>query len=252
MPSVVIDVGNSSTAIGRYARGRVTRVTHLAGGIRQQPAACAAAVGRAAAGGVDGAMLGSVVPAVNTAWRRLLRSETGCILEVLDHTFQLPVTLDYPAPETTGADRLANVAGAVIRYGAPVMVVDIGTAVTYDLVSADRRFFTGVIGPGPAMLADALHEKTALLPRISLAGRCPRVSRDTVSAMRIGVEIGYRGLLRETIAFLRPLLGPEARLCATGGLARRFIPALELPFAVAPDLTLFGLGWIREHQERPQ
>jgi type III pantothenate kinase len=250
LASIVVDVGNSSTAIGRYAAGRVTRVTHVAGGIVRAPDACADAVRRAATGGVDAAMLGSVVPAVNASWRRLLRRVAGAEAAVLDHRFDLPVKLDYPNPETTGADRIANVVGAVIRYGAPVLVVDIGTAVTYDLVSADRRFFAGVIGPGPQMLADALHEKTALLPRIELRGPCPRKSRDTVSAMRIGVEVGYRGLLRETVAWLRPLLGRRAVLCATGGCARRYIPPLGLAFRIDPTLTLFGLGWILDYREK--
>lgn len=244
-----IDIGNTSTAIARYQHGRVRCVSHLEGGIRHQPAACEASVGAVLdEGPVDGVMVGSVVPPVNAAWKRLLR-RFGLPLTLLRHDMRLPVTLDYPNPETTGADRIANVAGAVVKYGTPVMVVDIGTAVTYDLVSEDRRFFTGVIAPGPAMMARALHHYTALLPEISLAGRCPAVPRDTVGAMRLGVEVGYRGSIRETVAYLRPLLGGSPRLVATGGYGRRFALPLKMGFVVDPNLTLFGLGWLREHQE---
>ncbi|MGI6495141.1 MAG: type III pantothenate kinase [Kiritimatiellia bacterium] len=244
---VVIDAGNTSTVTGCFSSGKVSCAECIAGGVAADAAACEAALLRAAGlQGAEAAILASVVPAHVAPWERLVRKTLGLDLAVLDHTFDLPVTLDYPAPETTGADRLANVCGAVSRVpqGTPVMVVDIGTAVTYDLVSADRRFFTGVIGPGPRMIAQALHEKTALLPLVEPTGRYPRMARDTAGAMRVGIEVGFRGMLRETIATLLPLLGPGARFFATGGLARRYIPPLGMGFRIDPHLTLFGLGAI--------
>lgn len=252
MPVLVIDVGNSSTAIGAYARGRVLRVSHVEGGVRRQPEACAAALRKALGGGAaTGAMLGSVVPATNPAWRRLLRREARVATTLLHHDLRLPVRLDYPHPETTGADRLANVSGAIVRYGAPLMVVDIGTAITYDLVAADGRFFTGVIAPGPRMMAQALHHYTALLPPVTFDGHCPRLPRDTAGAMRLGVEVGCRGAIRETVNALLPLLGGEARLIATGGFARHFVDPLAMGFTLDPTLTLFGLGWLYEYQGTP-
>ena len=247
---IVVDVGNTSTVIGAFetggAAGRVSKSLRIEGGITTAPSTCRKALGRIAAAGADGAILASVVPAHVAPWQALAGEALGIGLEVLDHTFDIPVKLDYPAPATTGADRIANVCGAVARVpeGTPVMVVDIGTAVTYDLVSADRRFFAGVIGPGPRMLAEALHEKTALLPMIELDGTFPAAATDTVSAMRIGIEVGFRGMLRETVASQLPRLGPGARLFATGGLAQRYIPSLCLGFEVDPELTLFGLGSI--------
>lgn len=250
---IVVDVGNTSTVIGAFEAGgaagplgRVTKSLRVEGGITTAPSTCRKALRRIAGPGADGAILASVVPAHVAPWQALARETLGIGIEVLDHTFDIPVKLDYPAPETTGADRIANVCGAVARVpeGTPVMVVDIGTAVTYDLVSADRRFFAGVIGPGPRMLAQALHEKTALLPLIELDGTFPEAATDTVSAMRIGIEVGFRGMLRETVESQLPRLGPGARLFATGGLAPRYVPALGLGFEVDPELTLFGLGAI--------
>lgn len=253
MPVLVIDVGNSSTTIARYRRGRISRVAAVAGGLRAQPAACRAALLHAAAGAPPrGAMLASVVPAVDAAWRRLVRRATGLAVTTLRHDLKLPVRLDYRGPETTGADRLANVAAAVVRYGAPALVVDIGTAVTYDLVSADRRFFTGVIGPGPEILARALHDYTAQLPLIEWwRAPAPRVPKDTAGAMRFGIEAAFCGTLRETVLRLLPLLGGrgKAHLIATGGFARRFILPLRLGFTIDARLTLFGLGWIFDHQQ---
>ncbi len=252
MPVLVIDVGNSSATLARYRRGRVSRIVAVAGGLREQPAACREALRRAAAGARPrGAMLASVVPAVDAAWRRLVRRETGLAAVMLRHDLRLPVRLDYRHPETTGADRLANMAAAVARNGAPALVVDIGTAVTYDLVSADRRFFTGAIGPGPEIMARALHDYTAQLPLIEWwRARAPRVPKDTAGAMRYGIEAAFCGTVRETVLRLLPLLGGpgKAHLIATGGFARRFIPPLKMDFTVDPQLTLFGLGWLFDYQ----
>lgn len=251
---IVIDAGNTSTVLGLFTGRSVSEVRRAEGGITAAPDACRAALREiaAAAGAVDGAILASVVPAHVAPWRALVKSALKLDLAVLDHTFDIPVKLDYPAPETTGADRIANVCGAVARVpdGVPVMVVDIGTAVTYDIVSADRRFFAGVIGPGPRMLAQALHEKTALLPLIELDGRYPARPRDTVGAMRAGIEIGFRGMLRETIQSQLARLEPGTRLFATGGLARRYIPSLGMDFKIDPNLTLSGLGAILARKTR--
>ncbi|MDD5705402.1 MAG: type III pantothenate kinase [Kiritimatiellae bacterium] len=250
MAVLVIDVGNSSTTLARYQAGRVSRVVAVKGGIRAAPEACRVALRQAAAGKPPaGVMLASVVPAVNAAWQRLARRETGLMPTVLRHDLRLPVRLDYLHPETTGADRLANVAAAVVRYGVPAMVVDIGTAVTYDLISSDRRFFTGAIGPGPEILARALHDYTAQLPLLEWwRRRPPRVPKDTDGAMSYGIEASFCGTLRETVIRLLPLLGKGARLIATGGFARRFVPPLGMDFVIDPNLTLFGLGWLHDYQ----
>lgn len=247
---VVVDAGNSSTSVARYQAGRVSRMVSIRGGLRSCPAACRDAVRRAAAGVPPrGAMLASVVPALNTAWRRLLEREAGGRVVVLRHDLPLPFRLDYRHPETTGADRLANVAAALARHGAPALVVDIGTAVTYDLLSADRRFFTGAIGPGPEIMARALHDHTAQLPLLEWwRRRPPPLPKDTAGAMSFGIEAAFLGALRETVLRLRPLLGRGAHLVATGGFARRFIPALEMGFVVEPDLTLAGLGLLFDFQ----
>jgi type III pantothenate kinase len=254
MAVLVIDAGNSSTTLACYANGKITRVTSVAGGLRGDPARCAAAARRIVAGRrrFEGAMLASVVPTVNTGWLRLVRRETGLETCMLTPVSRLPMRLDYARPETTGADRLADIAGALARYGAPALVVDIGTAVTYDLVSADLRFFTGVIGPGPDIMARALYDYTALLPELKWWLRpAPRLPKDTHGAMRFGVEAAFCGTLRETVARLLPLFdGGTPRLIATGGFAERFAPPLNMDFIIDPDLTLFGIGWLFDYQRK--
>jgi len=246
MRCIVIDVGNTSTGIGLYDGEKVLRATHLKGGILKRPGACAEAVRKAARGGVSGAALGSVVPSADAAWRRLIRRELGCGLLVVKAGLPMEVAVDYPAPETIGADRLADACGGVRRYGAPLIVADFGTALTFDIVTPDRRYVGGVIAPGLPLMTDYLYERTALLPRVVLEGPCPKVGRSTLQAMRIGAQVGYRGIVREIVAHLREAMRCEFKLVATGGYAGWALKDSGMDFVVDPSLTLFGLGCIFE------
>ena len=254
MESVLaIDAGNSSTTVALFVRegARILARSAIRGGISAARGACAVAVRRAFAAAdaagmpVGAAMLASVTPAVNEAWRRLVREEAGLALGLVRHDMALPFAFGYPHPETTGADRIADMAALATLHGAPAMAIDIGTAVTYDLLSRERVFFTGVIGPGPEILARALHDYTAQLPLVEWWREAPpREPHDTAGAMLFGVDAGFAGALRETVARLRPLAGEGAALVATGGFAARFVPALGLNITIDPDLTLKGIGLI--------
>lgn len=244
MRCVVIDVGNTSTGIGLYDGSTVLRTTHVKGGIVREPEACAAAVRKAARGGVNGAVLGSVVPRVNGAWRRLVRRESGCGLLTVGADLPMAVKVDYPKPETIGADRLADACGGVVRYGAPLIVADFGTALTFDVVTSDRRYVGGVITPGLPLMTDYLYERTALLPRVELTGACPKIGRSTEQAMRIGAQVGYRGIVSEIVAYLRVSMACDFKLVATGGYAGWALKGADMPFVIDYDLTLFGLGCI--------
>ena len=156
---------------------------------------------------------------------------------------ELGITIDYPKPATIGADRIANACGAVVRYGAPAIVADFGTALTFDVISRSHTYIGGVIVPGLPFMTDYLAEKTALLPRVKLHGVRGAVGRSTVSAMRIGAKVGYRGMVREIVGSIRKQIGPGGvSLVATGGQARWALADSDMPFKFAPDLTLFGLN----------
>ena len=258
--AIVIDAGNTSTAIALYrgADSSVSAGTSVRGGISAARGACAVALRKAFAAAdalgetVSCAMMASVTPSVNVSWARLVREEAGLELQFVRHDMPLPFSLEIPHPETMGADRIADMAAAALAYGAPALVVDIGTAVTYDLLSADRRFFTGVIGPGPEILARSLHDYTALLPLVEWWKRePPAVPKDTEGAMLFGIDAGFRGVVRETVVRLLPLVGEDAKLIATGGFAPRFIPELGLDFTLDRNLTLRGVGLLAALRERP-
>jgi len=246
MKVVVVDVGNSSTGIGLYDGKKVSRVTHLKGGILAQLEACAEAVRKAARGMVNGAVLGSVVPRANPLWKRLFKRELGCEVLVVHAGLPMEVTVDYPEPETIGADRLADACGGVRRYGAPLIVADFGTALTFDVVTKDLRYIGGVITPGLPLMTDYLYERTALLPRVQLTGACPPIGRTTQQAMRVGAQVGYRGIVREIVTYLKEQMEEDFKLVATGGYAGWALNASGMPFIIDPDLCLFGLGCIFE------
>jgi len=246
MKLIVIDVGNTSTGIALYDHGKISRVTHLKGGIRKQPEACAEAVRKAARGMVNGAVLGSVVPGVNSAWKRMIKLELGCDLLIVKAGITMDIIVDYPEPATIGADRLADAVGGVRRYGAPLIVADFGTALTFDVITRDHRYIGGVITPGLPLMSDYLYERTALLPRVEFTGECPRVGQSTQQAMRIGAQIGYRGMVREIVAYLKKSVGQKFKLVATGGYARWALEGSGMDFVIDQDLTLFGLGCIWE------
>ena len=247
MNGIVVDIGNTSTSLALWRGGRIGRVVTLAGKLKDVDA-IERAIGRVGKGvRLDGAMLSSVVPRINRMWLRSLARVTGVRPLLLTHRLDLGIAIDYPRPETIGTDRLADAAGAVGRFGAPVIVADFGTALTFNVVSATGAYLGGVIAPGLPLMTEYLAEKTALLPKIALKGACGPIGRSTVEAMRIGARVGYQGMVREILGHVRGGMGlKRARLCATGGYARWALRGSGLPFVIDPNLTLYGLGRILE------
>ena len=152
MRLLCVDVGNTSTALGLYEDGAVSRVTHVPGGILADPEACAGHMRRIASDYVEGVSIASVVPRANARWRRLTRETLGCAPRFVSHESPLGFALDYPHPERIGADRLADAAGGLARYGAPLIVVDFGTALNFEVLDARPAYVRGVITPGPPLL----------------------------------------------------------------------------------------------------
>jgi len=152
------------------------------------------------------------------------------------------IGIEYPKPKSIGTDRLANAIAVKHHFGAPAIVVDFGTAVTFDVVNQHGNYIGGIIAPGLAAMTDYLHEKTALLPRIKIREVSQVVGKSTKQAMLIGAVHGYRGLVSELIAELRrELRTRRLPVVATGGYAKLIASKLPGITAVEPLLTLEGL-----------
>jgi type III pantothenate kinase len=154
----------------------------------------------------------------------------------------LGVNIDYPEPDRIGGDRLANAAAAVFFYGAPVVVVDFGTALTFDIVAPGAAYIGGVIAPGLAAMTEYMYDHTALLPRIDLEEPTAAIGKSTESAMRAGAVIGYRGLVKEILgAICAELGGDPPPVVATGGYSKLISEEIPEINIVHQNLTLEGL-----------
>ena len=243
---LAVDVGNTSTAVGVWRDGRVGNVRHIDGGVDDVKTVLDALI---ADKKYDGAAYASVVPRKDAKFRRYFKAAGIDFIQIGWRDF--PLKLDYPHPETIGADRLADAAGAVERYGAPVLVMDFGTALTAAVVTADKVWRGGVIAPGFPLMRDYLFERTAKLPRMTIgSGRVPKIGRSTEEAMRFGAVVGYRGMVREIAAQLKSNFKEDFKLVATGGFARWALKDSRMDFVVDQDLTLFGIGMIASKAKR--
>ena len=161
----------------------------------------------------------------------------------LNWKLKLGVAIEYPNPQSIGADRLANATAVAEFYGCPAIVVDFGTAVTFDVVSERRSYIGGVIAPGLEAMTNFLYQRTALLPRLSLKEPHRAVGKSTVEGMRSGAIFGYRGLVREILAQIRAeqFSRKKVVVVATGGYARLIASRLPEVAVIHPQLTLEGL-----------
>ncbi len=239
---LLFDIGNTNTHLGLANARRVVKQTDIPTAAWFSGKAAALVrkfVGRNA---VAGAVLCSVVPKATPHVAKAVKSIWK--LETLELSPRMirGVGIDYPKPNSIGPDRLANAVAARKRFGAPVVVVDFGTAVTFDVVDARGNYVGGIIAPGLAAMTDYLHEKTALLPRIKIREIQSAVGKSTEHAMLVGAVHGYRGLVSGLIAELkRELKAKRLPVVATGGYAKLIAAKLPEISAVAPDLTLEGL-----------
>ncbi|MEO8205150.1 MAG: type III pantothenate kinase [Chthoniobacterales bacterium] len=191
----------------------------------------------------DAAIISSVVPKVKTALKKFLGATPT---HWVTHRSPLHVGIEYPKPSSIGADRLCNAEACAKIYGTPVIAVDFGTAVTFDVISAKGNYIGGVIAPGLRAMTDYLHERTALLPRVQLREPRAALGKTTIEAMRVGAIIGYRGLIRGILEELaaEQFKNRKPLLVATGGDAPLVASRMREFTAIDPHLTLRGLYFI--------
>jgi type III pantothenate kinase len=201
--------------------------------------------------GIKDSIIASVVPdglyELKTFCRRYFESEP---LVIGEGDVNLGVKALIDRPEVAGADRLVNAAEAHRLYGGPAIVVDFGTATTFDVVDGDGNYAGGVIAPGPNLSVEALYRATAQLPRIAMKRPASVIGRDTVPAMQSGVYWGYVGLVEGIVERIKAEFGRPMKVITTGGLAPLFADAIPAIEHLDADLTLRGLLYIHR-RNRP-
>lgn len=250
--TLLFDVGNTHTHVGFANGNRVVRAFDLPTAGWKDASTEAQLLAKLGGRRPKHAALATVVPAVRPfILHFLLRHfDIGCF--ELSAATAHGIGIDYPKPESIGADRLANAIAVKHRHGAPAVVVGFGTAVAFDVVDRRGNYVGGIIAPGLSAMTDYLHEKTALLPRIRIREPRGRVGKSTEQAMLIGAVHGYRGLIRELIKGLRQELKVrKLPVVATGGYARLIAAALPEITAVDPGITLEGLRLAHSASLRP-
>jgi type III pantothenate kinase len=232
---LLIDISNSFTKLAPSSGDKLGKIARIPTGSVSQAALAHAT----RSWSFETAVISSVVPEKARVLARFLKGRK--VITVGPET-ALGVGIDYPKPKTIGPDRLANAACAVALYGAPVVVVDFGTAVTFDIISREKNYIGGVIAPGLEVMTDYLYQRTALLPKINLLEPVSAVGKSTRDAMMAGAVFGYRGLVKEILTEIQKELGePRLKVAATGGYAELIAAKLPELGTVHPTLTMEGL-----------
>lgn len=198
---------------------------------------------------VNGIAIASVVPQLDHALRQIAASFSVQPLFV-DHTTDTGMKLLYNPPSDLGADRIVDGVAAMNKYGTPCIVVDFGTATTFNAISKDNEFLGGAISPGLFTCSDALFQRAAKLPRVEFARPRVAIGSSTIEAMQSGIYYGYAGLVDGVIEQMLEGMSPVSRIVATGGLAPLIAEASQYIDAIDQTLTLDGLRIVYERNNR--
>jgi len=195
---------------------------------------------------IDASIVSSTVPVLGPEWCEVAERYLGHEMVVVGPGVKTGMAIRYDNPREIGPDRLVNAVAAYERLGGPCIVVDFGTAITYDPVSADGEYLGGIISPGVEISLEALTERAAALPRVDVTAPRALIGKTTIDAIRSGVVYGTAGQVDAIVTRLRQELGPDAKTIATGGLAHAIVPYTTTIEAVDDLLTLTGLRLIFE------
>ncbi len=193
---------------------------------------------------VNGVALSSVVPPLTGSFVEMYQRYFKLEPLVVTHKIKTGVKIKIDYPTEAGADRILNALGAREIHGCPCIVVDFGTATTFDAISKEGDYVGGAIAPGLGIAAEALFARTAKLPRIELVAPPAAIGRNTVHAMQSGLLLGYIGLIEGLVKRIRKELGSGTRVVATGGMADILAPESKVIDKVYQMLTLEGLRLI--------
>ncbi len=196
---------------------------------------------------ISGVVIGSVVPRLTTSFVELVERYIHVEPLVVTHQTKTGVRIEIDQPAQAGADRIVNAAAVVALYGAPAIVIDFGTATTFDIVSADGAYRGGAIAPGIDISQDALVSHTAQLHKVNLQPPPCVIGTNTIHAMQSGIFLGYIAMIEGMVARFKAAMQDErVKVIATGGLSALFNQHTSVIDLIAPELTLEGLRLIYE------
>ena len=250
---LVIDIGNTDTTLGVFEGEELRATWHLATAIHRMADEYATLMLSLLhhkgldVSDIKGIALCSVVPPLTATFEELSQRYFQISPLVVAAGVKTGVRIRMDNPREVGADRIANAAAAHHLYRGPIIIVDLGTATTFDTISKDGYYLGGAIAPGIATAAEALFTQAAMLPRIELARPKHAIGTNTITAIQSGIIFGYVGLIEGVVARIQQELEEieeKAKVVATGGYAELIAKETSVIDIVNPNLTLIGLRLI--------
>ena len=236
---LAIDIGNTNINLGLFQGNRLYRRYIIPTKTKNYKPCLQKIITR---NKIDDAIICSVVPVVSSILARDVKKLSGKQPYIIGKGLKVPVRNLYRKPREVGQDRLVNAYAGIMLYGAPLIAVDFGTAVTFDVVSRNREYLGGMIVPGLGISLDVLNQRTALLPRIKLETPREFIGRDTRSSMLSGIVYGFAALTDDLVLRIKKKIGKKAKVIGTGGnidFIGRYCKRLD---GIDKDLTLKGLN----------
>ena len=249
---LAIDIGNTSIGIGVFEGERLKTTLRIASRVHQLPDEYAAIIfdilpmKGVRKEDIKDAIICSVVPPLTGVFEELCRTYISKDPLVVRAGIKTGVRIRLENPKEVGSDRIVNALAAHRLYGGPVIVIDMGTAITFDAVSGEGDYLGGAIVPGIAIASEALFMRTAKLPRVEIAKPPGVIGRNTTLAIQAGLFFGYLSLIEGIVERMKREIGGDAKVVATGGYANLFVPETDIIDELDPHLTLKGLRIIYE------
>lgn len=249
---LVVDVGNTNIVLGLYAGKQLTHhwrlSTNRSATVDEYGVLITNLfqIAGVTASQIAGVILSSVVPPIMNIMESLFVKYVGREAMIVGPGIKTGLNIRYENPKDVGADRIVNAVAGIEQYGTPLVVVDFGTATTFDYIDPSGAYIGGAIVPGIGISAEALYQRAAKLPRIELAKPRTVIGRNTVAAMQAGIIFGYAGQVDGIVRRIGKEFGVQPRVVATGGLAELIADESETIELVDPLLTLEGLRLVYE------
>ncbi len=249
---LAVDVGNTQTTLGVFQEDKLVHTWRYSTNREETGDELAVTINGLLSladlslSAIDGLVVSSVVPHCTLALLELSKSHFSFAPLIVKPGIKTGLSILYENPQEVGADRIANAVGAKELFGPPALVVDFGTATTFDVLSPQGEYLGGAIAPGLETAAEALFTRAARLSRVELSPPPQVVGRNTQNSLQSGILFGFAALVDGLVRKIQKETGFESQVIATGGLASLMKPLCQTLEHLEPDLTLWGLKFIWE------
>ena len=253
---LAIDIGNTKIAIGIFKQAEIVATWRISTDLNRMIDEYTALIlnlldynKKIKASDIEGIVLCSVVPPLTPLFEQLCQQHFNITPMVIGAGAKTGMRILMDNPREVGSDRVANAVAGHQLYGGPAIIIDMGTATTFDVISREGDYLGGAIAPGMGISAEALNKYTAQLPRVELTAPPHAIGKNTISAMQSGIVFGYVGLIEGIINRISHELGDSPIVIATGGMAESLIKITSAIKGIDPNLTLQGLYFIYQRNK---